>query len=117
MVKVSLTKTGKDLDAAVTKAINELGQVVTPGDRVLIKPNLVTPEAPDSGHITSPHLIQAVARYCLEQGAARVIIGEGPGYYNRKADLKDCFTRTGVSEVSAEYREDSLHPHRVALQP
>ncbi len=100
MVKVSLTKPGKDLDVAVTKAINELGQVVTPGDRVLIKPNLVTPEAPDSGRITSPNLIQAVARYCLEQGAARVIIGEGPGYYNRKADLKDCFTRTGVSEVA-----------------
>lgn len=49
MVKVSLTKPGKDLYVAVTKAIDELGQVVTTGDRVLIKPNLVSPEAPDSG--------------------------------------------------------------------
>lgn len=29
-----------------------------------------------------------------------MIIGEGPGYYNRKANLKDCFTRTGASEVA-----------------
>ena len=100
MVKVSLTNAGKDLYVAVSKAIDELGQFITSGDRVLIKPNLVNPEAPDSGLITSPTLIQAVARYCLERGAARVIIGEGPGYYNRKEDLKDCFTSTGASVVA-----------------
>jgi uncharacterized protein (DUF362 family) len=98
---VSLTKVNKDLYAALTKAIYDLGQpVITPGDSVLIKPNLVNPNPPDSGQITSPRLIEVVARYCLDRGAARVIIGEGPGYYNRKADLRDCFTTTGVSELA-----------------
>ena len=101
MAKVSLTKVDKDLYAAVTKAIDDLGeQVVAPGDRVLIKPNLVHRVAPDSGDITHPEVIEAVARYCLDLGAARVIIGEGPSYYQPESRLKECFTSTGVSEVA-----------------
>jgi uncharacterized protein (DUF362 family) len=101
MSRVSLTKVNKDLDVAVAEAIGKLGQpFIAPGDRVLLKPNLVTPEAPDSGIITSPGVIEAVARYCLDRGAARVVIGEGPGNYNRRSDLKRCFTDTGVSELA-----------------
>jgi uncharacterized protein (DUF362 family) len=96
MARVSLTKAGEDIDAAVTKAIIELGQqVIAPGDHVLIKPNLVRSEDPDSGEITHFTLIEAVARYCLDCGAAKVIIGEGPGYYQPKSRLRDCFTCTG----------------------
>lgn len=101
MAKVSLTKVDKDFYAAVIKAIDDLGeQVVAPGDCVLIKPNLVHPVAPDSGDITNPRVIEAVARYCLDLGAARVIIGEGPSYYQPESGLRECFTRTGVSEVA-----------------
>lgn len=101
MGKVSLTKGGKDLYPTLIKAIDGMGeQLVAPGDCVVIKPNLVEPAAPDSGHITSPRLIDAVARYCLDQHAGRVIIGEGPSYYQPRSRLKDCFTRTGVSELA-----------------
>ena len=82
MTKVSLTKGEKDLYPALIKAIEDIGeQPVVPGDRILIKPNLVDPAAPNSGHITNPRVIEAVARYCLDQGAVRVIIGEGSSYY------------------------------------
>jgi len=101
VVKVSLTKGGEDLYAALVRAINDIGeQIVSRGDHVLIKPNLVEPAASDSGRITNCRLIEAVARYCLDQGAARVVIGEGPGYYQAEARLRDCFTQTGVSEVA-----------------
>ena len=101
MAKVSLTKVDKDIYAAVIKAIGDLGeQVVAPGDCVLIKPNLVHPVAPDSGTITNPRVIEAVARYCLERGAARVIIGEGPSYYQTGSRPRECFTGTGVSEIA-----------------
>ena len=101
MVKVSIAKTENDFYAAFTKVINDIGErLISPGDCVLIKPNLVEPAAPDSGQITSPKVIEAVARYCLDYGAARVIIGEGPSYYQPQSYLKECFTRTGVSEVA-----------------
>ncbi|OGO21902.1 MAG: hypothetical protein A2144_11865 [Chloroflexi bacterium RBG_16_50_9] len=101
MARVSLIKTDKDLYASVTKAIDELGQqAVAPGDRVLIKPNLVRKETAASGEITNPPVIEAVARYCLDRGATRVIIGEGPGWYNDKSRLKDCFTYVGIDKMA-----------------
>lgn len=101
MAKVSLTKVEKDLYTVLIKAIDGIGeQLVAPGDCVLIKPNLVEPSAPDSGNITNPRVVEAVARYCLDRGAGRVIIGEGPSYYQAESRLKECFTGTGVSQVA-----------------
>jgi len=101
MARVSIVNTENDFYSAFAKAIDDLGRpVITPGDCVLIKPNLVEPAAPDSGQITNPKVIEAAARYCLDSGAGRVIIGEGPGYYQPQSYLRECFTRTGVSEVA-----------------
>ena len=101
MNKVSITKTETDHYTAFLKAIDSIGErVITPGDHVLIKPNLVEPADPDSGEITTHRLIEVVGRYCLDCGASRVIIGEGPSYYRSQSQLRECFTRTGVSEVA-----------------
>lgn len=101
MAKVSIVRAEEDLYRAVVKAIDGTEeQLVAPGDYVLIKPNLVTPAAPESGEITSPRLLEAVAQHCVDLGAARVVIGEGPSYYQPESRLRDCFTRTGVSEVA-----------------
>ncbi len=101
MARVSITRTENDFCAAFARALADIGErPITRGDHVLIKPNLVEPAAPDSGQITSPRVIEAVARYCLDSGASRVIIGEGPGYYQPQPYLRECFTRTGVSEVA-----------------
>ena len=101
MAKVSITKTENDLYSAFNRVIDDIGEkLIAPGDCVLIKPNLVEPADPDSGEITTPQLIEAVARYCLDHGATRVIIGEGPSYYQPQSHLRECFTRTGVSEVA-----------------
>jgi len=101
MARVSIARTENDFYAAFNRAINDIGEpLITPGDRVLIKPNLVEPAAPDSGQITNPELIEAVARYCLDYGASRVVIGEGPGFYQPPSCLRKCFTHTGVSQVA-----------------
>lgn len=101
MARVSITEAKNDLYGAFVRAINDIGvRLISPGDRVLIKPNLVEPAAPDSGQITNPRVIEAVARYCLDSGAAQVIIGEGPSYYQAQSCLRECFTRTSVSEVA-----------------
>lgn len=101
MTRVSIAKTENDFYAAFNRAIDDIGgHLITPGDRVLIKPNLVEPAAPGSGQITNPKVIEAVARYCLDSGAARVVIGEGPGFYQPQSYLRECFTHTGVSLVA-----------------
>ena len=101
MSKVSIVKLENDFYEAVLQALDDIGEKpVGRGDRVLIKPNLLEPQAPDSGEITNPRLVEAVARYCLEAGAGRVIIGEGPSYYQSESRLRPCFTQTGISEVA-----------------
>jgi len=101
MSKVSIVKVETDFYTAIRQALDDIGEMpVARGDRVLIKPNLYEPSAPDSGEITNPRLVEAVARYCLEAGASRVIIGEGPSYYQSQSNLRPCFTQTGISEVA-----------------
>ena len=101
MNKVSITRTEDELCSAVSRAIDDIGEKpITKGDRVLIKPNLVERADPDSGQITTTRLIEAVARYCLDCGAAKAIIGEGPSYYQPEARLRECFVRPGVTEVA-----------------
>jgi uncharacterized protein (DUF362 family) len=101
MVKVSITKAEDDLYPALTEALDGIGEKpIARGDRVLIKPNLVEPRDPGSGAITTPELIEAVARYCLDQGAAKVVIGEGPSYYQPESRMRDCFTDTGITEIA-----------------
>jgi uncharacterized protein (DUF362 family) len=101
MVKVSIARTESNFYGAFVEALNDIGEaLISRGDRVLIKPNLVEPAATDSGQITTPEVIEAVARYCLDCGASRVIIGEGPSYYQPQSSLRKCFTRTGVSDVA-----------------
>jgi len=101
MSKVSIVKVENDYHDALLRALDDLGEKpVARGDCVLIKPNLYEPKAADSGDITNPRLVEAVARYCLDAGAGRVIIGEGPSYYQSESNLRPCFTRTGISKVA-----------------
>ena len=101
MSKVSIVKVENDYHDALLRALDDLGEKpVARGDCVLIKPNLYEPRPPDSGDITNPRLVEAVARYCLDAGAGRVIIGEGPSYYQSESNLRPCFTQTGISEVA-----------------
>jgi uncharacterized protein (DUF362 family) len=46
MTRVSIAKTENDFYAAFNRAIDDIGgHLITPGDHVLIKPNLVEPAA------------------------------------------------------------------------
>ncbi|MFH1091297.1 MAG: DUF362 domain-containing protein [Pseudomonadota bacterium] len=99
--KVSITRAENGIYSALSQAFESLGErPVAKGDRVLIKPNLVEPRDPGSGAVTTPGLIEATARYCLDCSAAKVIIGEGPSYYQAESRLRDCFTESGVAGIA-----------------
>jgi len=50
-----------------------LSEIVAPGNKVLIKPNLVAPFGPETGACTSPHVCQAIADLVHELGAKAII--------------------------------------------
>ena len=49
------------------------------GDRVLLKPNLVSASGHQGGAVTHPGFVAAVASWCLDQGA-QVSIGDSPAF-------------------------------------
>ncbi len=69
------------IDAAVRRAFDHFGgasSLVKPGDRVLLKVNLVGGHAPERRATTDPSVVRAVARLLLDCGA-RPFIADSPG--------------------------------------
>lgn len=92
-----------DLGAMITSGLQELG--VSPqeisGKRILLKPNLVE-VSPGHPHInTHPLVIRGAVEAFLRLGAAKVLVGEGPGHVT---DTMMVVEETGVGDVLYEDR-------------
>jgi uncharacterized protein (DUF362 family) len=85
----------------VTDFIGGLESIISPGDQVLLKPNLLCAANYQTGATTNPNIIFAVAELCREVGAKRVIIAEGAAIGN---DTDQVFDVLGIRELAARYQ-------------
>lgn len=60
---------------------------IQPGDRVLMKPNLISVSRPEEGAITHPVLVQAVAR-AIKRAGGHPLVGDSPAFYTLKQVLR-----------------------------
>lgn len=70
-----------EVEQAVKKAFDLLGGIsafIKKGERVLIKPNMLSARLPEDGVCTHPEVIRAVVRLARDCGAT-VFIGDNPG--------------------------------------
>jgi len=119
--------TGADYDddlAAMTRAAVSLatdgqgmGALVSPGDRVFIKPNFTGMSPPHTGDTTKPAIVAALAEMCLEAGARQVIIGEASalGFINVNAFGDEYFgyMRDYIAELNERFgTPEEPHPVR-----
>lgn len=84
---------------AVKKAINLSGtmeKVVSKGDKVLIKPNLVCARSAETGTTTSPLVVRTLVEMSYQQGASEVIIAESS---NWGIDTEEVFKICGYNEI------------------
>ena len=91
---VDLAVVTGDPAKAVLKAVNLLGGInrfVKKGQRVVIKPNMSFAKTPDEAANTSPQVVSAVAKACIEAGAKNVLILD---HTLQKAEL--CLERSGI---------------------
>ena len=91
---------GTKVLAAVRRAVDLLGgigTVVRPGDRVLIKPNLLKSSPPEAAVTTHPEIVRAVIRLVREAGG-RPTVGDSPGI----GDLRRVCRKAGLLAVLAE---------------
>jgi uncharacterized protein (DUF362 family)/Pyruvate/2-oxoacid:ferredoxin oxidoreductase delta subunit len=104
------------VEAALQKVLEPLGGIagfVSPGDRVLIKPNLLSARAPEKRVTTDPAVVRAVAHLVMEAGG-RPFIGDSPGI----EPFKRVVAKTGMEEIARELGIDLVElsrPRRVSL--
>ena len=86
-----------DPAAATRKALEALGglsRFVRKGQRVVVKPNMSFARGPEYGATTHPLVVVALARACLDEGAAEVLVLD---YTLQRAEL--CLERTGIRDA------------------
>ncbi|MBN1421612.1 MAG: DUF362 domain-containing protein [Planctomycetes bacterium] len=112
--------------SAVREALAVFGgaaRIAKPGDRVLLKPNLLRPATPDEAVTTHPVVVEAVAREFREAGAA-VALGDSPGGVLErmgkvlgKSGIGSACERAGVEIVNFDGSGSARVPLRDAPAP
>jgi uncharacterized protein (DUF362 family)/ferredoxin len=104
MDKISIIRCNDYDHTQVREAMNSLleplggiGAFVRPGERVLLKPNLLAAKAPEAAVTTHPAVVKAVAEMLRDAGC-RVMIGDSPGIggFRKVAD------KSGISQAALE---------------
>lgn len=96
---VSLVK-GADAAKSLQKAIEQIGgmeSIISPGSKVLIKPNLTAALPPETGAACDPAIVKGLAQHALQAGASKVVIAEGIG--TGVVFLKDVKGLKEISEI------------------
>ncbi len=89
-----------ELRQALGKLLEPFGgltQLVRPGSKVLLKPNLLSARGPASAATTHPLLVESLASACRELGA-QVFIGDSPPLTLRH--IEDYWNQTGMTEAA-----------------
>ncbi len=95
--RVIIETVGKDLRKTVEGMMSAFAPQTFGGAKVLIKPNMVGPSAPELGHTTHPELVHAVVLSCLDRDA-KVWVGDNPGGINRSS--RNVAKVTGILDAS-----------------
>jgi uncharacterized protein (DUF362 family) len=91
-----------NVEQAVQKAIKLIGgieSVVSSGDSIVIKPNLVTHMPSKVGMTTDPLVVQAVIELCKSMNPSSLVIAEGSGAVETHVAFKMC----GYMELASKY--------------
>jgi len=106
----------RPVEAALLKVLEPLGgitQYVRPGDRVLIKPNLLSARSPEKRVTTDPAMVRAVAVMVKEAGG-HPFIGDSPGI----EPFRRVIAKTGMEDVAGELGTELVelsHPRKITL--
>lgn len=83
----------------VLEPLGGMGAFVKPGQKVLIKPNLLAPHSPEKAITTHPAVVQAVVELVQEQGA-KAFIGDSPGGFSILERIEHLWEVTGMKGVA-----------------
>jgi uncharacterized protein (DUF362 family)/Pyruvate/2-oxoacid:ferredoxin oxidoreductase delta subunit len=108
MAKVSISRCStyqpQEVATALDAALSPLGGMaafVSPGQRVLLKVNLLSRALPERAVTTHPEFVRAVIRSVRAAGG-EVSVGDSPGGPNRPGGVRKVWEDSGIGAVCAE---------------
>ena len=87
--------------AAVLAPLGGMAAFVKPGDRVLVKPNLLASREPAKAVTTHPAVVRATLR-AVQAAGGEPVLGDSPGGRNTPANFAALLRRTGLAPVLEE---------------
>ena len=91
-------------EAVIRRLVADMGgmeRFVKPGERILLKPNLLRAAPPESAVCTHPAVVEAVARLVAEAGGTAVIADSPGGALQREGVLRALYEKTGMAAAAA----------------
>ena len=113
MVRALLFAMGLDTAGFGTRKWNPLGEIINPGDKVVLKPNLVIHRHYSDKSlgiesiITHPSIVRAIADYCLIalEGQGELIVADAPV---QTCDFDAMIQSSGYSELITFYQKRGI---------
>lgn len=94
----------EEVDLAVKKSLDMIGFEFEKDIKVLLKPNLIGPFAPEDAATTHPSVLIALCKILKEKNA-KVYVGDSPGH----PDVKKVLKISGVEDVAKMYGAELLN--------
>ena len=74
-----------------------MGRFVRPGERIVLKANLLRAAPPESAICTHPAVVEAAAKLVKEAGGTPVICDSPGGALHKEAVLRNLYEKTGMA--------------------
>lgn len=102
----------QDIDTALYESLQSLPEadgLIKPGQRVILKPNLLQAQPPEKAITTHPSLVATVAKWVRKLGAIPIIADSpGPGHLFNARNLRRLYQVTGMT-IAAEEGDATLN--------
>lgn len=90
-------------EAALREAVGCMGgmeRFVRPGERILLKANLLRPAPPETAICTHPAVVEAIAKLVAEAGGTALITDSPGGYVQKESVLRNLYEKTGIAQAA-----------------
>jgi uncharacterized protein (DUF362 family) len=121
LTQVSITRCNSYLEEEVAKAVAEslrliggLDSIIKPGQRVLLKVNMLNGKPPEAAVTTHSAIVKAVIEEVKKVGG-KPIIGDSPGGVSTR--VENIYTSTGIRRVAEECGAELVVFESERLQP
>ena len=94
LIAVAKDGSPEAITRAAVLALGGMGKFINRGDSVIVKPNIGWDRTPEQAANTNPDVVKTVVKMCLEAGAKRVRVMDGPCN-----DPRRCYKRSGIQDA------------------